>query len=46
LIPAFVDAAPVIHRTWHFRHHGGRLSVLGAFPSAERYEFTTAGFGL
>jgi hypothetical protein len=42
----FVDAAPVIHRTWHFRHHGGRLSVLGAFPSAERYEFTTAGFGL
>ena len=36
---AFADAAPVIHRTWHFRHQGGRLSVLGAFPSAERYEF-------
>jgi hypothetical protein len=42
---AFADAAPVIHRTWHFRHQGGRLSVLGAFPSAERHEFSAAGFG-
>lgn len=43
---AFVDAAPVIHRTWHFRHQGRRLSVLGAFPSAKQYDFTAAGFGL
>jgi RES domain len=42
---AFVDAAPVIHRTWHFRHQGGRLSVLGAFPSSDRHEFTAVRFG-
>jgi len=42
---AFEDAAPVIHRTWHFRHQGGRLCVLGAFPSTERHEFSLEGFG-
>ena len=42
---AFADATPVIQQTWHFRHQGGRLSVLGAFPSAERYEFSAAKFG-
>jgi hypothetical protein len=42
---AFADAAPVIHKTWHFRHQGGRLSVLGAFPSTERHEFSAAQFG-
>lgn len=43
---AFADAALVIHRTWHFRHQGGRLSVLGAFPSLDRHQFSTAQFGL
>jgi hypothetical protein len=43
---AFTDAAPVIHRTWHFRHQGGRLSVLAAFPSTEWHEFSAEGFGL
>lgn len=43
---AFTDPAPAIHRTWHFRHQGGRLSVLGAFPSAERHEFSSGQFGL
>ena len=42
---AFADTAPVIHRTWHFRHQGERLSVLGAFPSAERHEFSAGLFG-
>ena len=42
----FGAAVPVIHRTWHFRHQGGRLSVLGAFPSAERHEFSSGQFGL
>ena len=42
---AFKDAAPVIHKTWHFRHQGGRLTVLGAFPSAERHEFVAGQFG-
>jgi hypothetical protein len=43
---AFEVAMPTIHRTWHFRHQGGRLSVLGAFPSEDRHEFSGAEFGL
>ena len=43
---AFNDAVPVIHKTWHFRHQDGRLSVLGAFPSTERHEFSAVQFGL
>eukprot|EP01037_Dinobryon_pediforme_P018673 gene18673-18972_t len=41
----FENAEPVIHRTWHFRHQGKRLSVLGAFPSLERHEFSAGQFG-
>jgi hypothetical protein len=43
---AFADTVPAIHRTWHFRHQNGRLSVLGAFPSEDRHEFSGAQFGL
>jgi hypothetical protein len=43
---AFENAGPVVHRTWHFRHQGERLSVLGAFPSLERHEFSARLFGL
>ena len=47
LDPATFEAAvPTIHRTWHFRHQANRLSVLGAFPSTERYEFSAGRFGL
>ncbi|WP_068094018.1 RES family NAD+ phosphorylase [Novosphingobium rosa] len=42
---AFEDNTPTIHRTWHFRHQHGRLSVLGAFPSADRHEFSGEQFG-
>lgn len=41
----FEELSPSIHRTWHFRHQGGRLSVLGAFPSSERHEFSASRFG-
>lgn len=43
---AFEVAMPTIHRTWHFRHQDGRLSVLGAFPSEDRHEFSGGEFGL
>lgn len=43
---AFAATAPVIHKTWHFRHQDGRLFVLGAFPSHAQYEFSAQAFGL
>ncbi|MDE2596531.1 MAG: RES family NAD+ phosphorylase [Sphingomonadales bacterium] len=47
LVPdVFVAAAPTIRRTWHLRYEGRRLTALAAFPSADRFVFTGAEFGL
>ncbi|QCI95864.1 MULTISPECIES: RES family NAD+ phosphorylase [unclassified Novosphingobium] len=43
---AFARQQPVIRRTWHLRHEGGRLLALAAFPAEERFVFTAAQFGL
>lgn len=42
----FAATAPNIGQTWHFRFERGRLTAFAALPSAERYSFTFAQFGL
>lgn len=43
---AFRSKTPRIEQTWHFRFETGRMTAFAALPSAERYSFTFAQFGL
>lgn len=43
---AFAQSKPRMAKTWHLRVEDGRLVAIAAFPSNERHEFTSAGFGL
>jgi len=43
---AFDERTPMPGKTWHVRFESGKLSVLAALTSNERYAFSAASFGI
>lgn len=42
---AFTERRPRLGKTWHLRYEDGQLVALAAFPSNERFVFSTSDFG-